>query len=279
MSRLSFYGAPVVAAGLLLQVHVWAAGAPKVPEKVDKALRARVNEFFQYHVDGSFRKAMDIVADDTKEEYFASGKMRLKSFTLDDIKYDDKFNKAVVTTTVVRDWEFRLQVNTVTLPMTTTWRLEKGKWVWYHDLTGAWLTPMGASDYAAIKRNPDGTITLPKINADTVMAEGQKIMKVSGPDKSEVRFISGKPGSDKVTFRNGAPGSIRLEMLQMPPIPGLAYKFDKMDLGAGESSVLTVEYQPQDGQQMPRETKILFDVVPFNATNTITVHFDPPQPE
>src|SRR5208337_4156624 len=117
---------------------------------------ARVIEFFQYHVDGSYRKAMDMVADETKDEYFASGKMRLKSFKLEDIKYSDKFEKATVTTTVTRDWEIRLQNNTVTLPMITTWKLEHGKWVWYHNKQGEWLTPMGPSDYNAIKPNPDG---------------------------------------------------------------------------------------------------------------------------
>ena len=62
-------------------------------------------------------------ADETKDEYFASGKMKLKSFTLDNIKYSDKFDQATVTTTITRDWEIRMQTNTVTLPMVTTWKL------------------------------------------------------------------------------------------------------------------------------------------------------------
>ena len=85
----------------------WWHKSPRFPEKVDKALRGRVNEFFQYHVDGNFRKAMELVADETQNEYFDSGKTKLKSFKLDDIKYSDKFDKATVTITVTRDWEFR----------------------------------------------------------------------------------------------------------------------------------------------------------------------------
>ncbi len=274
MRRFDRFWAPVLAAGLVVSAGASAA-APKVPEKTDKALRARVNEFFQYHVTGEFRKAMEMVAEDTKEEYFAAGKMKLRSFTLDDVKYDDKFEKATVTCTVVRDWEFRLQVNTVTLPMVTTWKLEKGKWVWYHKPEGQeWLTPMGPSDLSAIKRNADGTITLPKLTQENVLAQAANIMKANGVDKGDVRFDAGMPGSDKITFHNGQPGSVRLELLSMPPVPGLTYKFDKVDLNGGESAVLSVDYQPVEGKEMPREAKILFEIQPFNSTYTIAVHFE-----
>jgi hypothetical protein len=277
MHKLIGYWAPAVAIGLLTQVQGFCADPPKVPEKVDKALKARVNEFFQYHVDGSYRKAIEMVAADTQDEYFASGKMHLKSFTLDSIKYDDKFDKAVVTTTVVRDWEIRMQMNTVTVPMVTTWKLEKGKWVWYHKKDGQeWLTPMGPSDLAAIKRNADGSLSLPKLTQENVLAAGQQIMKQSGPDKGDVRFEAGKPGSDKVVFRNGVSGSIRLELLSMPMPPGLTYKFDKTTLNAGEVATLSFDYVPQEGKEMPAQTNVMFDLVPFNATYTIVVHFAQP---
>ena len=52
--------------------------------------------------------------------------------------------------------------------MVTTWKMEHGKWVWYHEKQGEWLTPMGPSDYKAITKNADGTLNVPKINQDTV---------------------------------------------------------------------------------------------------------------
>jgi hypothetical protein len=135
---------------------------------------------------------------------------------------------------------------------------------------------MGESDLSAIKRNADGTVTLPKISQENALAEAQKIMQASGADKGDVRFVSGKAASDRVVFRNGAPGPVHLDLLQMQPVPGLSYSFDKTNLNAGEVAYLSVEYQPKEGQEMPRESKILFEVVPFNTTYTIAVHFDTP---
>jgi hypothetical protein len=251
-----------------------AAQVPKVPEKVDKALRARLTEFFQDHVDGNFRKAMEFVADETQDEYFASSKTKLKSFKLEDIKYSDKFDQATVTITVTRDWEFRMQINTVTVPMVTTWKIEHGKWVWYHDKQGQWLTPMGPSDYKAITKNADGTLTLPKINQDTVDAAARSIMNSTGVDKLDVRFDIAKHGTDQVVFRNGAAGEVQMEITPMDPVPGLTYKFDKLRVGAQQAATLTFEYDPQE-KAPPEEVRIPFTVIPFNVTYVAIVHFHP----
>jgi hypothetical protein len=231
-----------------------------------------VNEFFQYHVDGTFKKAMDLVADETQDEYFNSGKTKLKSFKLDDIKYDDKFNKATVTLTITREWEIRMQNNTVTLPMVTTWKIEHGKWVWYHNKQGDWLTPMGPSDYKAITKNADGTLTLPKINQDTVAEAARKIMDPTGADKLDVRFDPAKPGKDQVVFKNGAMGEVQLEVTPMDPVPGLTYKFDKLNIGAQGSGTLSFQYEPQE-KAPPAEVPVHFTVIPFNITYVVTVHF------
>ena len=75
------------------------------PAEAEQALRARVTEFLQYHVDGNFRKAYDMVAEDTKDDYFNSGKVQLKGFKIDDVKFTDDFTKATVTATIVEDVE------------------------------------------------------------------------------------------------------------------------------------------------------------------------------
>jgi hypothetical protein len=273
MLKHVFMPIPVLFAGLIVS-YLPAAQVPKVPEKVDKALRARVNEFFQYHVDGTFKNALPLVADETQDEYFNSGKQRLKSFKVDDIKYSDKFDKATVTLTITRDWEIRLQNNVVTLPMVTTWKVEHGKWVWYHDKQGQWLTPMGPSDYKAITKNADGTLNMPKINQDTVAEAARSIMNSNGVDKLDVRFESGKPGTDQISFHNGAMGEVQLELTPMDPVPGLTYKFDKLNVGAHGTATLSFEYQPQE-KAPPKEVPVHFTVIPFNVTYIVTVHFPP----
>jgi hypothetical protein len=267
MSKRVFLLSPLVLAALLS-----AAQIPKVPEKVDKALRARATEFFQDHVDGNFRKAIEMVADETQDEYFNSAKTKLKSFKIDDIKYSDKFDKATVTLTISRDWEIRMQNNVVTLPMVTTWKVEHGKLVWYHNKQGEWLTPMGASDYKAITKNSDGTLNIPKINQDTANEAGKSIMQATGVDKLDVRFEQGKPGSDQVVFHNGALGEVELEMTPIDPVPGLIFKFDKLKVGANGSATLSFKFEPQE-KKPPAEVQVPFTVIPFNITYVVIAHF------
>src|SRR5258708_273226 len=175
---------------------------PDVDPAVDKALRDRVTEFFGYHVTGEYKKAYPMVADDTQDAYFAQGKMKLKSFKLDSVKYlDSDFTKAQVTLTVVRDWEVRMQKNEAIIPMVTDWKIEDGKWVWFYDLKGRWLTPMGPSNIEAPKRNADGTIELPKnFSQEVIAARARALLEQSGIDKRFVILEVEKSSSDRVIF-------------------------------------------------------------------------------
>jgi hypothetical protein len=247
------------------------------PPEVDQALRARVTEFFQDFVDGKFRQAMDLVAEDTQEEYFAAGKAQIKEFRIQDIKYDSGFERATVNSIVKRVWIIAGRANDVDVEMPMTWKLEKGKWVWTHDIgPHAWLTPMGPSDVQVIQKKADGTVTsIPHgITQEMVEAAAKKIVQQAGLDKSAVTLAPDKPSSDKVTFHNGAPGSIHIE-LQSPRIAGFTVKLDKADLNAGEDAVIQVSYAPAQDAPIPASSSIQLTVIPFNQNFGIGVNFSP----
>ena len=42
------------------------------PPEVDQALRARISEFYQDHVDGKFRQAEALVAAETKDSFYGA---------------------------------------------------------------------------------------------------------------------------------------------------------------------------------------------------------------
>ena len=42
----------------------------KAPPEVDNALRERVSKFFQAHVDGKFRLAEEVIAEDSKDFFY-----------------------------------------------------------------------------------------------------------------------------------------------------------------------------------------------------------------
>ncbi len=252
------------------------------PAEVDQALRARVNEFFQYHVDGKLIKAFDIVAEDTKEEYFASAKMEILDFRIDDIQYSEDFQNALVTLVVKRVWGFHAQETDVTLPMVTTWKIEDGQWVWYHDKGRDSITPMGLSNRenmpVLISQNEDGSINLPKDFSPEVMAAAfQEIMQKTEVNKTEVTLSRTAASEDTFVLHNANPGSLGVEIGAYPEKPGLTIQADRPMVNANEDIVVTVRYAPpaelKDGDS-PTDFQFNIGTVPLNQTFRLTVRFE-----
>lgn len=131
------------AAALMLTSFAAMAQQPP-PAEVDQALRARVNEFFHYHVTGEFMKAFGYVAEETKEYYFAVQKRQYISYTVGNITYSDNFTKATVDVVGKAKMRPRPEFPEIVIdqPMSTTWKIENGKWVWYVSMTVDCPTPM-----------------------------------------------------------------------------------------------------------------------------------------
>lgn len=250
-------------------------------EQAEQDLRARAQEFFQMFVDGQYRKALDMVAEDTKDEYFASGKMEIKSFTVDKVKVDDSLQKGTVDLTVKRVWRVRLDQVVVDTPMPTTWKIENGKWVWYHEtIKNSYVTPMGPSDTNLVQRKPDGTVDLPNnLDPDAILKAGQKILQQTQVDRNEISLSTDHPSSEKVKFHNGAQGSVGLQVNGMPSIPGFTAKLDRSIVNYGEDATLEIQYAPpavtnaDDKPVLPDMIQIALVVSPFNQEFRVQVKF------
>lgn len=249
-------------------------------EAADQALRARVTEFLQYHVDGNFRKAYDLVADDTKEEYFNSGKSRLKDFKIGDIKFTDNFTRATVTATMSKTVAVVGQEIPVSMPSTTTWKIENGKWVWYKDVKLSSGNPLDlasalgpAPATVATKNNDKDTGGLPKNLDEKALATAAKsILQQISVDRKEATLATDKPSEDKVVFHNGMPGSVQLE-LNAPDIPGFTAKLEQSSVGAGGDVPVVFHYEPGNsaGRREPITVQLL--VEPLNQAFVIRVNF------
>lgn len=253
------------------------AFAQTPPPEVDQALRARVSEFFQDHVDGNFRKAYALVAEDTKDYYFGAQKFQFKSFHIDNIAFSDDFTRAEVTVTGERIWQPRpdFPPTSVTTPMVTRWKIEDGKWVWYYNAEHDWLTPMGPSDRNAIFVQAPSPV--PKFDPSQIGTAARNIMQQSSIDKNAVSLALDKPSSEQVVFHNGQPGQVKLVLQPLPSIAGFSATFDKSILNANENAVLKLHYEPGDRQTAPpAELKLRFLVEPLNQPYGITVKFAQP---
>jgi hypothetical protein len=241
------------AALLLLPLTAWAQ-APATPASlqppaaVDQALRTRVSEFLQDFVDGQYRKALKYVAEESQDLYFASAKAELKNFKIDDIKYDDSFQKATVYFTSDRSWKVHFEGLTevpINVQMSSTWKMEDGQWVWFYKDNNPWVTAMGPSNAELITKATDGTVVVPKvINQDTADAAASKILQQSDVDKRIVSLSVDKASSDKVVFHNGVNGQVIVELTELPTMPGLSIKLDKTALNFGQDAVVEVSYEP-----------------------------------
>lgn len=262
----------------LFPVLAWAQAAteltPGAPPEVDKALRARVSQFLQYHVDGDFRRAYDLVAESTKEEYFNSAKMRLIKFDILEIKYNDDFTKADVNATVEMNWNIQIQQNVSIVPMITTWKIEDGKWVWYHEIkSGTALTPMGPSTVIPGLNDKNSKVKIPEHIDDAALnSAARDIVKQVSIDKQHVNLASGK---DTVVVHNGTPGYVKLTWATLPDIPGFSAEFDKLTLGPNEDAKVLFLYTRKDQAPHPA-FQIRVVTEPFNQVFAVTVNLDAP---
>jgi hypothetical protein len=250
-----------------------------VPPEVEQALRARVTEFFQDFVDGKFRQAINLVAEDTQDEYFNGPKAEIKTFQIDQIGFSDNFTKADVTLKVKQVWKMRaegfMQEMIVDSSMPTTWEIENGKWVFYHHIQpNGWLTPMGPSDL----RLPDGTTPVPKsLDRPTINSTADRILRQTSVDKDQVMLAPDKPSSTKVVFHNGAQGSVSVSLVGLPPVPGFSAKLDKQDVNAGQDAVVEISYNPPAGQQNPPASFVFaIEVAPFSQDFPVRVVYGAP---
>jgi hypothetical protein len=277
MSHMNMRKASLIAAVILSPLIALGQQSTAAAE-AEQTLRARVTEFLQYHVEGNFRKAYDVIADDTKDDYFNSGKVQLKGFTIDKVVFNDNFTKATVTAMLSKTMNVIGQEFPATVPSTTTWKIENGKWVWTNDVKAVWTTPMdpptGRRPEATTPASNDAGGDLPKVFDDKTLANAaQSILQQVGVDKKQVTLATNGLSEDRVVFHNGMPGSVQLE-LGVPDIPGFSAKVEQTFVRAGADVPVVFRYEPGDPAKRRAEpTTVELVVQPLNQNFTIQVNF------
>jgi hypothetical protein len=203
----------------------------RAPADVEQALRARITEFYRYHVTGEHRKAEALVADDTKDYFYDGNKPHYISFEIGKIDYSDGYTKAkalVVVKMAVMLPGFNGKV--MDIPSASYWKLIDGKWYWYLDAAMRNASPMGE-----MKPGPpraDGAPPMPVIAAST-----EELFAQVKADKAEVEVKAGSP--DQIAITNGMIGPISLAV--QGKIEGIEAAFDRAEIKPGEKATLTVK--------------------------------------
>ena len=274
MKYMSMPKAGLMAAVILLPLIAFGQQQTAAVE-AEQALRARVTEFLQYHVDGSFRKAYDMVAEDTKDSYFASGKAPIKSFKIDDVKLTDNFTKATVTGTISKTLNMAGEIVPVTVPSTSTWKIENGKWVWYMDAQSTFATPAGLSlapSAAQIAATAGIDEIAKNLDPKALAAAAQSILQSVSVDKKEVTLDPGKASDAKAIFHNGMTGSVQLQV-NSPEVPGFTATIAQSIVRGGTDMPVLFHYEPVDQSRSAGPITVQLSVQPLNQVFAIRVNF------
>ncbi len=202
----------------------------KAPPDVEDALRARATEFYKDHMTQKFRQAELLVAEDSKDGFYAASKPDIKDFKIGEIAYSDGYTKAKITIVAKMMIAFMgLGTKLMDVPFPSYWKIDGGKWCWYIFNDPNRMTPFG------------------KINPETTSGKGDgalafKPMDLSGisnavkPDRNSVTLGSTE---EKVVLTNSLPGLVTLA-LDQKDYAGLDVKLDKAELKGGEKATLTI---------------------------------------
>jgi hypothetical protein len=237
----------------------------KAPPQIDTALRESLAKFFQAHIDGKFRNAEEVIAEDSKDFFYNMEKKRYLAYEVVRINYSENFTKATVVTGVEVEWRSpRIGVMRVKPPLTSLWRLEGDKWYWYIVPQKDWDTPWGR-----MNPGPDDPDKLKKLFTGVDVATVLSNVTI---DRNELRLSSYQPAKGEALISNTLPGEIKLRM-EAPPRAGLEAKLEKDVLKSGETAKVLVSYDPVGDEPKPRG-EILVHVEPTGQILRIGLTFD-----
>ncbi|HEV3331484.1 MAG TPA: hypothetical protein VG096_10910 [Bryobacteraceae bacterium] len=198
------------------------------PADVDQALRARITEFFQDHVDGKFRQAEALVAEDTKDFFYTGNKPKYLSFEIQRITYSDGYTRAKALVLCEQTVVFPGFGGQLKVPTPSYWKLVDGQWYWYVNPEDLHKSPFG--EFKPGPGTSAGPVAIPN-PADVLKAATAQVKA----DKQAVTLKLG--GSDQVTIANSAPGVMSISLLGSTT--GVKVTLDRMDIPAGEKAVVT----------------------------------------
>ncbi|HEY3840435.1 MAG TPA: hypothetical protein VGL72_27875 [Bryobacteraceae bacterium] len=237
----------------------------KPPQDVDDALRARIKQFYDFHVAAKFRQAEQLIAEESKDDFYVLSKPELKSYKIGKIEYSDNFTKAKVI--IVGSMPVLLPMaggKLMDMPFASFWKIEDGQWFWYYNKQDAMHTPFGDAKPSDVKPG-NGPTALPA--APTVTIE--KLQSALQVDRTYVELSPGK--SQEVRVTNTLPGPASLA-IQCPYKPieqtGITARFDKKNLKGNETAVLTLS---SDANTPAGRLPLQITVAPTNQVLNLTV--------
>jgi hypothetical protein len=240
----------------------------KAPPAIEEALRARVQAFYQAHVDGKFRKADDYVAEDSKDAFFAAEKNRYQSCDVSSIRFEEDFTKATVVTACKTEMFFHGEKFPVTVPFSSRWKVENGNWFWYYVASNQKESPFGTWTAGPESEHGRAPIVPPDMNK-----LAQQILSKVTIDRNEVTVEQDHDSRQEIHLKNDMMGAIQVST-DPTGLPGLTVRAEKAQVNPGEEVTIIVEFNFDDPEINCRPCLVNPGVKP---PMTVNIHTSPIQ--
>jgi hypothetical protein len=232
------------------------------PADVDAALRSRVKEFYDLQVARKYRPAEQLVAEDTKDFYYASKKPDIKAITIKEIQYAPDFKSAkVMLLSKMMVMFIGAPPTIMDIPFTSYWKIDEGKWCWWVDQSKLLDTPFG-------RVHPSSDVS--KEDAAKVLSRLSSVSQMSGvqADRLRIPLDPEHPKPETVVLKNTLPGPVTIQ--SMTSSPALKIEIEKADLGAEESTQVTIT--PLAGST-DRPEQVVLKIGPLGQMIPITLDY------
>ena len=243
------------------------------PPKVEAALRARVGQLYTLFQQGKFRQAEELVAEDSKDTFYMSNKVRHLGFEIKSVSFSPDVKEATVLVTLQMVMPM-MGSKPLPFPVASKWRQVEGEWYLYYRQYkpgDTVQTPFGPKKisadserlgiFANMEKGPD-------------LASLRRMYKVSA---KELRFPSSAPGriTQEITVTNRSKGRLSLER-QTKDIKGVEMSIAPEEAGPGEKIKASFTYIPAV-QQQGRNHKVRFAISPISQRFSIDLIFEKSQ--
>lgn len=225
----------------------------KAPPAIDRALRERVAQFYDAHVEKKTVKVFSMVAEDSQQVFFDMEKPFMRGYEIKHIKYADDYTKAAVILSVDTDLVMLgFGKHKVIMPLQSKWKLVDGQWMWFvepYDSEKGVETAFGsmqAKDANEASADPRQAVAAAMASAPTL----DKIQSTVKVTANQVDLSSHEPSSFEIVLTNTFQGKVQLE-LEVQDLPGLSVKLDKNELEQGQQAKLSFAMKPQGSAKKP----------------------------
>lgn len=243
----------------------------KAPPPIDEALRARVHDFYQAHVEGKFREAFKLVAEDSQDIFFAAAKQQYKACETVRINYSEQFTKALVVESCRADWVFHGQSAPMTLPISSNWKLVDGQWYWYYVKPTVVPSPFSPSGFVKVPDTDDAKPgSAPLIPQDPRQA-ARGILAMVKVDKMNVNLLADQPSKEEIHVRNEMPGSVSIS-IDPVKVPGFKITAAKTEIEAKGETTVAFEYDGSSSKS-PSPVTARIHVNPTGQVFSVQVTF------